>query len=283
MGVLEGKVAVVTGAGRGIGHEHALLFAREGAKVVVNDVGCDRDGGGESDVAAQVVEEIRTAGGEAVASGAAVGSFEAAEKIVGAAVEAFGRLDVMVNNAGILRDRTILKMSEAEWDDVITVHLRGTFACLQAAARVMVEQGEGGRIINTTSTSGMLGNFGQSNYGAAKSGIHALTRIAAMEFVKHGITVNALCPNAATRMTEDVPVPENTYTVEACGPQYIATVAAFLASDAAKRITGQTFGVDGDQLFAYRVLTTHGVTRRHAEGPWTIEELGQVMERVIQW
>src|SRR5262245_53454638 len=222
MGCLEGKVAVITGAGGGIGRAHALLFAREGARVVVNDVGCQRDGTGHGDAAGRVVAEIRALGGEAVANTEAVGTFAAAGRIVQDAVEAFGRLDIRVNNAGILRDRTILNMTLEEWDQVIQVHLTGTFACLQAAARVMKEQGAGGRIINTSSSSGLLGLFGQANYGAAKAGIYALTRIAAQELAKYKITVNAIAPAALTRMLETIPGVKGNVTEASLCPQWIA-------------------------------------------------------------
>ncbi len=281
MGRLNGKVAVITGAGRGIGRAHALLFALEGARVVVNDLGCERDGTGRSDAAERVAEEIRAAGGEAVPSGEAVGSFESATRIVETARAAFGGLDVLVNNAGILRDRTILNMTEAEWDAVLRVHLRGTFTCLQAAARVMKEQGRGGRIINTSSISGLLGNFGQANYGAAKIGIHALTRIAAMELARYRITVNALAPIALTRMMQDLPGVAQTMTEAAFGPEHIAPMAAFLASDESAGITGQTFGVDGNRLFTYRMMTSHGVTKRGTEQPWTIDEIAQSIQQII--
>ena len=205
MGLLDGKVVLVTGAGAGIGRADALLFAKEGAKVVVNDPGCARDGSGESDAADRVVEEIKSAGGQAVANKRPVGTFAAAEEIVGAAVKAFGGLDVLVNNAGILRDRTALKLSPEEWSAVLDVHLTGAFSCLQAAARVMKDQGRGGRIINMTSIAGLRGNFGQCNYSAAKAGIYGLTRTAAMELARNQITVNAVCPTAYTRMTSDNP------------------------------------------------------------------------------
>src|SRR5262245_57404281 len=283
MGLLDGKVAVITGAGGGIGRAHALLFAREGAKVVVNDLGCERDGTGRSDRAAGVVAEIQALGGQAVANGEAVGTFAAAARLVQAALDAFGRLDVLVNNAGILRDRTILNMSEDEWDQVLQVHLKGTFACLQAAARVMKQQGTGGRIINTSSSSGLLGNFGQANYGAAKVGVHALTRIAALELAKYRITVNALAPAALTRMLETIPGVKDTVTEATLGPQFIAPLAAFLASDAAAGITGQTFGVEGTHLFIYKMMTSHGATRRSGPEPWTVEEIAEAMPRIVNW
>jgi NAD(P)-dependent dehydrogenase (short-subunit alcohol dehydrogenase family) len=283
MGCLQGKVAVITGAGGGIGRAHALLFAREGARVVVNDVGCQRDGTGQSNAADRVVAEIRALGGEATANTEAVGTFKSAGRIVQAALDAFGRLDVLVNNAGILRDRTILNMTPEEWDQVIQVHLTGTFACLQAAARVMKEQGAGGRIINTSSSSGLLGLFGQTNYGAAKAGIHALTRIAALELAKYQITVNALAPAALTRMLETIPGVKDTVTEEVLGPQFIAPMAAFLASDAAAGITGQTFGVEGSHLFIYKMMTSHGATRRAGPEPWTVEEIAQALPRIVNW
>jgi NAD(P)-dependent dehydrogenase (short-subunit alcohol dehydrogenase family) len=282
MGILDGKVAVITGAGGGIGRAHALLFAREGAKVVVNDLGCERDGTGRSDRAAGVVAEIRSAGGQAVASGEAVGTFAAAARIMQTAVGAFGRLDVLVNNAGILRDRTILNTSEEEWDQVIRVHLTGSFACLQAAARVMKEQGTGGRVINTSSSSGLLGNFGQANYGAAKIGVHALTRIAAVELAKYGITVNAIAPFARTRMTADVAEYQHSLNVGTMGPEYIAPLAAYLASDDARGITGMTFGVECNRLFVYKMMTSHGVAKRDGE-PWAPAEIGKAIRQIVDW
>jgi NAD(P)-dependent dehydrogenase (short-subunit alcohol dehydrogenase family) len=281
MGCLAGKVAIITGAGGGIGREHALLFARAGAKVIVNDLGCHRDGTGQSDAAARVVAEIKAQGGDAVASGEAVGTFASAQRIVQTALDAFGRLDILVNNAGILRDRTLLNMTEDEWDQVLQVHLKGTFTCMQAAARRMKEQGQGGRIINTSSSSGLLGNFGQSNYGAAKAGIYALTRIAAWELAKYSITVNAIAPSALTRMLETIPGVKETVTTATLGPQFIAPLVAYLASDAAAGITGQTFGVEGCHLFVYKMMTSHGVTKRGSPEPWTIEEISKAIDQII--
>jgi NAD(P)-dependent dehydrogenase (short-subunit alcohol dehydrogenase family) len=282
MGILDGKVAIVTGGGNGIGRSHCHLFADLGAKVVVNDPGGSRDGSGQGDAADQVVAELSARGAEAVASKDPVGTFENAERIVASAVDAFGKVDILVNNAGILRDRTILKMSPEEWYGVIEVHLNGTFTCLQAAARQMVEQGGGGRIINTSSSSGLLGNFGQANYGAAKAGIHALTRIAAWELAKHRITVNALAPNALTRMTEDLPGVQGAFTEETMGPQFMSPIVAFLASDKGARITGQTFGADGNHLNVYKMMTSHGATKRGNE-PWTVEEIEAAIQRIVEW
>jgi NAD(P)-dependent dehydrogenase (short-subunit alcohol dehydrogenase family) len=280
MGILDDKIAIVTGAGTGIGRAHALLFAAEGARVLVNDTGGALDGSGTSDAAERVVAEIRTAGGEAVANRDSVATFDGAARIVKAAVDAFGEVDILVNNAGILRDRTLLKMAPEEWQAVIDVHLTGTFACLQAAARQMVAQGHGGRIVNTSSSSGLLGNFGQSNYGAAKAGIHALTRIASMELAKHAITVNAIAPNAYTRMTKDLPGMRG-MTEEDIGPQFMAPIVCFLASDKAAGITGQTFGVNANQLFVYKMLTSEGVNKRGM--PWKPADIANVIQRVIDW
>ncbi len=282
MGLLDDKVAIITGSGNGIGRAHAHLFAELGAKVLVNDPGGSREGQGSGAAADVVVEEIRARGGVAVANKTAVGTFEHAEEIVQAAISAFGRLDILVNNAGILRDRTILKMAPEEWYSVIEVHLNGTFTCLQAAAKVMVQQGGGGRIINTSSSSGLLGNFGQANYGAAKSAIHALTRIAAWEFAKHRITVNCLAPNALTRMTEDLPGISGVWDAESLGPQFMSPIVAFLASDKAERITGQTFGADANHLHIYKMMVSHGVTKRSSE-PWTDAEIEPIIQRIVYW
>src|SRR2546422_624333 len=233
-GLLEGKVAIVTGAGGGIGREHALTFAREGAKVVVNDLGSDRHGGGKgAEMADQTVADIKAAGGEATANYDSVATREGADGILWTALNKYGRVDVVVNNAGILRDKTLLNMSEQDFDLVIDVHLRGTFLCIQAAGRVFKTQGKGGRIVNTTSLSGLVGNFGQGNYSAAKGGIYSLTRTASMEFQRMGVTVNAIAPVALTRMTEDLALMKQVKPDD-IGPQHIAPVAAFLASDCSR-------------------------------------------------
>jgi NAD(P)-dependent dehydrogenase (short-subunit alcohol dehydrogenase family) len=270
-GLLEGKVAIITGAGGGIGREHALYFAREGAKVVVNDLGSDRHGGGKgAELAERTVAEIKAARGEATANYDNVASREGADGLVWTALNKYGRLDVLVNNAGILRDKTIVNMSEQDFQLVVDVHLKGTFLCMQAAARLFKVQGKGGRIVNTTSLSGLLGNFGQGNYASAKGGIYSLTRTAALEFQRMGVTVNALAPVALTRMTEDLQMFKG-LTAEQIGPQYVAPVAAFLASDLAADITGAIVGVQGPKIFVYRMVEGEGVTREG--GPWSPAEI----------
>ena len=270
-GLLEGKVAIITGAGGGIGREHALLFAKEGAKVVVNDLGSDRHGGGKgAELADKTVADIKAAGGEAVANYDTVATREGADGLIWTALNKYGKLDVLVNNAGILRDKTLLNMSEGEFNLVIDVHLKGTFLCTQAAARLFKAQGKGGRIINTTSLSGLLGNFGQGNYAAAKGGIYSLTRTASMEFARMGVTVNAIAPVALTRMTQDLQMFKG-MSPDQIGPQYIAPVAAFLASDLAADITGQIVGVHGPKVFIYKMTESEGVTRDG--GPWSPAEI----------
>jgi NAD(P)-dependent dehydrogenase (short-subunit alcohol dehydrogenase family) len=269
--LLEGKVAIVTGAGGGIGREHALTFAREGAKVVVNDLGSDRHGGGKGgEMADKTVADIKAAGGEATANYDSVATREGADGLVWTALNKYGRVDILVNNAGILRDKTLLNMSEQDFDLVLQVHLRGTFLCTQAVARVLKAQGKGGRIINTTSLSGLLGNFGQGNYAAAKGGIYSLTRTASMEFQRMGVTVNAIAPVALTRMTEDLAMFKG-LTADQIGPQYVAPVAAFLASELAADITGTIVGVQGPKIFIYKMVEAEGVTREG--GPWSPAEI----------
>jgi NAD(P)-dependent dehydrogenase (short-subunit alcohol dehydrogenase family) len=280
MGLLDGKIALVTGAGTGIGRADALLFAEHGAKVVVNDPGVARDGSGSSDAADQVVEEIRGAGGEAVASKRPVGSFEAAEEIVGVALDAFGGLDILVNNAGILRDRTALKLSPEDWSAVLDVHLTGAFACLQAAARVMKDQGRGGRIINMTSIAGLRGNFGQCNYAAAKAGIYGLTRTAALELARAQITVNAVCPTAYTRMTSDNPGVTEAVGIK-FGPETVAPLVVYLATDQAAHLTGRILAIEGPHVFAYHMTTTVGIRRIVGDEPWKVEELAAQIDGAL--
>ena len=280
MGLADGKVVVVTGAGGGIGRAEALLFAREGASVVVNDVGGARDGTGGSDAAAaKVVDEIRSAGGKAAANFDSVASPEGVDKLMKTAIDAFGRVDVVVNNAGILRDKSLLKMDEAMWDSVVAVHLKGTFLCTQAAAKIMVSQGGGGRIINTTSVSGMMGNFGQANYAAAKAGIYGLTRTAAIELQKHRITVNAIAPIAKTRMTEDLPMFQS--GMDALTPDHIAPAALFLGSDLCADRTGHVLAVAGQQMYIFKVVQSTGKFK-DGTTPWTAQEIADHWENIIK-
>ena len=277
--MLEGKVAIVTGAGRGIGREHALALARAGAKVVVNDLGASLAGeGADATPAQQVVDEIERLGGEAVANDANVADFDAAERMVRQAVETFGRLDILVNNAGITRDRMLVNMTEAEWDAVIAVHLKGHFAPTRHAASYWRERSKAGeevraRVINTSSPSGVFGNVGQANYGAAKAGIAAFTIIAAQELARYGVTVNCLAPNARTRMTEatfgEIPKPADGF--DAMDPANVAPVVVALCADAAQAITGQCFFVYGG---AVSVLRPWDVGEQLvADGRWEPEAL----------
>ncbi|MGH9185938.1 MAG: SDR family oxidoreductase [Acidimicrobiales bacterium] len=251
----EGRVCIVTGAGRGIGREHALMLASHGARVVVNDVGGAVDGRGVSATPAQeVVEEIRAAGGEAVANADDVSDFAGAARLIGQAVDSWGRLDVLVNNAGILRDRMLVNMSEEEWDSVMRVHLKGTFAPSHHAAAYWRDRAKGGddndgRIINTTSVSGIYGNPGQTNYGAAKMGIAAFTIIASMELGPYGVTVNAVAPGALTRMTAGLSGMEPTDEQrEAMSPRWIAPICTWLASPESRDVTGRVFEASGRML-----------------------------------
>ena len=270
-GALADKVAIVTGSGGGIGRAHALLFAKEGAKVVINDLGGARTGEGQStSMADLVVDEIKKAGGQAVANYDSVSSAAGVEGLIKSAVSAFGRVDVLVNNAGILRDKSLLKMEEAMFDAVIAVHLKGTYLCSQAFAKQAVAQGGGGRIVNTTSVSGMLGNFGQANYSAAKAGIYGFTRTAAIELQKHRITVNAIAPIAKTRMTEDLPMMQ---AVDNVTPDHIAPAALFLASDLCGDITGSVLAVAGSRMYAYKVMESPGKFKEENAGVWTAQEI----------
>jgi NAD(P)-dependent dehydrogenase (short-subunit alcohol dehydrogenase family) len=251
----EGRVVIVTGAGRGIGREHALMLAEHGARVVVNDLGGAADGtGSDLSPAQQVVEEIKAFGGEAIANGDSVSSWEGAQRLINTAIETFGDLHAVVNNAGILRDRVLANMTEEEWDAVINVHLKGTFAPARWAAAYWREQHKAGkpvdgRIINTTSVSGIYGNPGQTNYGAAKAGIAAFSNIAALELARYGVTVNAVGPVALTRMTEGLgPAPETDEEREARSPRWIAPIVTWLASAESKGVTGRVFEASGQVL-----------------------------------
>jgi NAD(P)-dependent dehydrogenase (short-subunit alcohol dehydrogenase family) len=289
-GVCEGRVVVVTGAGRGIGRGHAIEFARQGAKVVVNDLGAEVDGSGSSaGPAGEVVEEIRGAGAEAVANGEDISDWDGAKRLIDTAVDTFGGLDVLVNNAGILRDRMLVNMTDTEWDAVIRVHLRGTFAPMRWAAeywRNRVKAGElnDARIINTTSPSGIYGNVGQTNYGAAKAGIASMTVIAAMELDRYGVTVNAIAPAALTRMTENLGFghdrpdrkPED---FDPNDPDNIAPLVVWLGSPAAGDITGRVFNVHGGHIsVAEGWVAGPGVSK---DDRWETAELGEVIPDLV--
>ncbi|HVF52901.1 MAG TPA: SDR family oxidoreductase [Actinomycetota bacterium] len=276
---LEGKVAIVTGAGRGIGRDHALALSAAGAKIVVNDLGGSAAGEGADKTPAQTVaDEIKSAGGEATANYDNVADFQGAENLVKQAVGDFGRLDILINNAGILRDRMLVNLSEDEWDAVINVHLKGHFAPTRHAAAYWREQSKAGnevkgRVINTSSPSGVFGNVGQTNYGAAKAGIAAFTIISALELGRYGVTVNCLAPNARTRMTEatfgEMPVPEGGF--DAMDPSNISPVVVALCADEAQDITGQCFFIYGGMINILKPWEAGTLLSK--ESKWEPEEL----------
>lgn len=289
-GICEGRVVVVTGAGRGIGREHALEFARQGARVVVNDLGAEVDGTGSSEgPAGEVVDAIRSAGGEAVANGDDVSDWEGAKRLIGTALDAFGGLDVLVNNAGILRDRMLVNMTDDEWDAVIRVHLRGAFAPMRWAVehwrgRIKAGESNDARVVNTTSPSGLYGNVGQCNYGAAKAGIASLTVIAAMELGRYGITVNAIAPAALTRMTENLGFTQDSRDrapdeFDANDPANIAPLVCWLGSSASAGITGRVFNVHGGSIsVAEGWVAGPGVNKKDR---WDSAELGAVIPDLV--
>src|SRR5438105_13459353 len=257
MGICDGRVAIVTGAGRGLGRAHALELARQGARVVVNDLGVESDGSGQSATPAeQVVDEIRALGSDAVANGDDVASWDGAQRIFQAALDKFGRLDAVVNNAGFVRDRMLVSTGEDEWDAVVRVHLKGHFAVTRHAVahwRDLAKQGEpvAARIVNTSSGAGLLGSVGQAAYSAAKAGIAALTLVEAAELGRYGITANAIAPSARTRMTEGVfaermAAPESGF--DAMDPANVSPLVAWLASDDSGDVTGRVFEIEGGLL-----------------------------------
>jgi NAD(P)-dependent dehydrogenase (short-subunit alcohol dehydrogenase family) len=281
MGALDGRVAVITGAGRGIGREHALLFAREGAKVVVNDLGGGVDGtGADTGPAHDVVREIKAMGGEAVANTDSCADWEGGQRLIQTALDTFGELHVLVNNAGILRDRMLTNMSEEEWDAVINVHLKGHFVPLRFAASYWREQAKAGTpvkasVINTSSTSGLFGNVGQTNYGAAKTGIATLAIIAQMELDRYGVRVNAIAPAAMTRLIQTIPGVENRPKAEAgqfdpSDPGNVSPFVAYLATENCP-IKGKVFFVSGGDVGLFEPFTI--VERIRKDGRWTVEEL----------
>jgi NAD(P)-dependent dehydrogenase (short-subunit alcohol dehydrogenase family) len=290
MGALDGRVAIITGAGRGIGREHALLFAAEGARVVVNDLGGAVDGSGDDrSPAEQVVAEITAAGGEAIANGDDITSWDGGKALVDAAVAAFGDLHVLVNNAGILRDRVLVNMTEEEWDSVIHVHLKGHFVPLRHAAAYWRERSKAGEevhasVINTSSTSGLLGNPGQTNYGAAKAGIAALTVIAAQELGRYGVRVNAIAPAARTRMTEGTPglsdivrAPSDESQFDVWDPANVSPLVAYLATSDCPA-TGRVFFVQGGTIRNFENWKMTDTLDRSSR--WTVEELQAEMPRL---
>jgi NAD(P)-dependent dehydrogenase (short-subunit alcohol dehydrogenase family) len=279
VGLLDGRVALVTGSGRGIGREFILCMAREGASVVVNDVGVSLDGRGtDEDPAAQVCKEVEALGGRAVPSYESVSDFEGAGRIVQTAVDAFGKLDILVNNAGIVRDRTLVKMTEEDFDAVMGVHLKGSFNCAHHAANVMKDAGYG-RIINITSSAGLRGNFGQTNYGGAKAALMGLTFIWSMELARYGITVNAVAPAGATRMTQGLvdraggePQPE-------LDPALNAPLVAFLASERAGHVNGQILGRTD---YAFTIFQhPKQIAWMWRDGGWTAEQVAEHFDQTL--
>ncbi len=255
MGMLDGKVAIITGAGGGLGREYALLLAKKGAKIIVNDYGGSPDGRSAGSPAAQkVVEEIKAAGGEAVANGADVGDVQAGASLLQTALDAFGRVDILINNAGILRDKSFVKMEEADWDAVVRVHLKGTYAVTRPVFAWMKDNG-GGVIVNTSSASGLIGNFGQSNYGAAKAGVWGLSNVLAIEGAKFGIRVWTLAPTATTRLTEALLPPE---LAAKWKPHRLAPAVLYMVSDAAKHLTGKCLSVSGSKIQELRMVAGPG-------------------------
>lgn len=279
MGLLDGKVVVITGAGGGIGREHATAMAKEGAAIVVNDLGGARDGtGGGSAMADQVADEIKGLGGEAVANYDNVASVEGGEGILKTALDTFGKVDCVVNNAGILRDKSFSNTTEDLWDVVLAVHLKGTYCVTRPIFNHMKETGGGGVIVNTSSTSGLNGNFGQTNYGAAKAGIAGFTRCLAIEGKKYGIRCFILAPVALTRLTEDLPGFDVDAMRDQMAPGLVSPLLSFLASDLSKEMTGNTFFCGGGRIAEMKVVTSKGITKSDDGGLWTPQEIAEAMK-----
>ena len=283
MGLLEGKIAIITGAGRGIGRAEALAMVKEGAKVVINDLGGALDGTGkQAMVADEVVNEVVAMGGQAVADYSDVGTLEGVDNMIWKALSKFGRLDIMVNNAGILRDKMLLNMEENDWDLVQKVHAKGTFLCTRAAGRIMRAQGQGGVILNTTSMSGLIGNAGQANYSFAKAGMYGFTKTVATELGRYGIRVHAICPNAYTRMTASLPGLKGV-TEEMLNPATVAPLAVFLASDLSKNLTGRVIlahgGTIGVKVAEFKMTLSNGFNKK--DGLPTPQDIADNIDRVM--
>ena len=283
MGLLEGKIAIITGAGRGIGRAEALAMVKEGAKVVINDLGAGVDGTGKQGmVADEVVNEIVAMGGQAIADYSDVGTLEGVDNMIWRALSKFGHLDIMVNNAGILRDKMLLNMEENDWDLVQKVHAKGTFLCTRAAGRIMRAQGQGGVILNTTSMSGLIGNAGQANYSFAKAGMYGFTKTVAAELGRYGIRVHAICPNAYTRMTASLPALKG-ITEEMLNPATVAPLAVFLASDLSKNLTGRVIlahgGTIGVKVAEFKMALSNGFNKK--EGLPTAQDIADNIDRVM--
>ena len=274
MGLLDGKVAIVTGAGGGLGEAYAKLFAKEGASVVVNDLGGSRDGSGNGTSAAaqKVVDEIIAAGGKAVANGDDVSTMEGGENIAKTALDNFGQIDILVCNAGILRDKTFANTSEADWDLVVKVHLKGTYCCTMPVWKWMKDNGKPGAIVMTSSTSGLYGNFGQSNYGAAKAGIYGFMRVLSIEGRKYGIRVMGLAPGAFTRMTSDLPGRQGKEPDAMSLPENIAPGVLFMVSDLAADHTGKVLGVSSRGVREIKMLQTDGYNPGR---PYTAQDVAE--------
>jgi len=279
MGLLDGKVVIVTGAGGGIGREHALAMAKEGAAIVVNDLGGARDGTGAGHTMAEkVVAEIKAAGGEAAANFDDVSSMAGARGILATALDSFDRVDALVNNAGILRDKSFANMGEDLWDIVVKVHLRGTFCVSQVVYAHMKERAMGGVIVNTSSTSGLNGNFGQTNYGAAKAGIFGFSRCLAIEGKKYGIRCFVLAPVALTRLTADLVGFDDEKMKARMNPALVSPLVTYLVSDLSKDLTDKTFFVGGGKIAEMRMVTHTGVEKKEQGGLWSPREIAEQMK-----